>query len=86
MLKAGWATVYEQAGAAYGKWGKEHFLAVEAAAKYAFFVFSSPAHVIPLIKLTETSSDRKAKRGMWEHGTSGESPAEFKRRYPTNKS
>jgi hypothetical protein len=36
MLKAGWVTTYEQAGAEYGKWGKNDFLRVEAEAKYTF--------------------------------------------------
>ncbi|KAJ7178853.1 hypothetical protein C8R43DRAFT_974465 [Mycena crocata] len=35
MLKAGWVTTYEQAGAEYGKWGKEVFLQTEAEAKAA---------------------------------------------------
>ena len=33
MLRAGWATTYEQAGAEYGKWGKDEFLRIEAEAK-----------------------------------------------------
>jgi endonuclease YncB( thermonuclease family) len=33
MLRLGWATTYEQAGAEYGKWGKDEFLKVEAQAK-----------------------------------------------------
>ncbi|CAG7851359.1 Probable endonuclease LCL3 [Serendipita indica DSM 11827] len=56
MLKAGWACVYEQSNAVYGKWGKEHFLSVQTAAQ-------------------------KAKRGMWEKGVTGETPAEYKKRY-----
>ncbi|KAJ6448882.1 nuclease [Mycena sanguinolenta] len=35
MLRAGWVTIYEQAGAEYGKWGKEEFLRVENEAKAA---------------------------------------------------
>jgi len=35
MLKSGWVTTYEQAGAEYGKWGKEEFLRVENEAKAA---------------------------------------------------
>ncbi|KAJ7242752.1 hypothetical protein B0H12DRAFT_1023541 [Mycena haematopus] len=35
MLKAGWVTTYEQAGAEYGKWGKEEFLRIENEAKAA---------------------------------------------------
>ncbi|KAJ6577334.1 hypothetical protein B0H19DRAFT_1119223 [Mycena capillaripes] len=35
MLKAGWVTTYEQAGAEYGKWGKEEFIRVENEAKAA---------------------------------------------------
>ncbi|KAK7032896.1 putative endonuclease LCL3 [Favolaschia claudopus] len=35
MLRAGWVTTYEQAGAEYGKWGKEEFLRVENEAKAA---------------------------------------------------
>jgi hypothetical protein len=38
MLKAGWVTTYEQAGAEYGEWGKDEFLRVEAEAKYERFV------------------------------------------------
>ncbi|KAJ3540166.1 hypothetical protein NM688_g6261 [Phlebia brevispora] len=56
MLRAGWAMTYQQAGADYGKWGKDEFLRIEAEAK-------------------------AARRGMWKDGTSGESPAEYKRRY-----
>lgn len=33
MLRAGWATTYEQSGAVYGKWGKQAFLDLEEAAK-----------------------------------------------------
>lgn len=33
MLKAGWATTYQQAGAEYGKHGKGVFLQIEAKAK-----------------------------------------------------
>jgi hypothetical protein len=33
MLKAGYATVYEQSGAYYGPYGKEKFKEFEAAAK-----------------------------------------------------
>jgi endonuclease YncB( thermonuclease family) len=33
MLRAGWATTYEQAGAEYGKWGKDKFLRIESEAK-----------------------------------------------------
>jgi len=35
MLKAGWAVTYEQAGAEYGKLGKEGYLRLEAQAKVA---------------------------------------------------
>lgn len=35
MLKAGCGTIYEQAGAEYGKWGKETFQKVEAEAQAA---------------------------------------------------
>nr|GAT55274.1 predicted protein [Mycena chlorophos] len=33
MLKAGWATTYQQAGAEYGKWSREEFIRVEDEAK-----------------------------------------------------
>jgi endonuclease YncB( thermonuclease family) len=33
MLRSGWATTYGQAGAEYGKWGKDEFLRMEAMAK-----------------------------------------------------
>lgn len=35
MLRSGWAEVYQQSGAEYGKWGKEHFLELEREAKAA---------------------------------------------------
>jgi len=35
MLRDGWAVTYEQAGAVYGKWGKEHFVELETKAKAA---------------------------------------------------
>lgn len=34
MLEAGYATVYEQAGAHYGPYSKERFLQIETAAKW----------------------------------------------------
>lgn len=37
MLKSGWVTTYEQAGAEYGKWGKDEFLRVEAEARFLLF-------------------------------------------------
>jgi endonuclease YncB( thermonuclease family) len=42
MLKVGWVTTYEQAGAEYGEWGKDEFLRVEAEAKYAHYYFFLP--------------------------------------------
>jgi hypothetical protein len=33
MLRYGWATTYEQAGAEYGKWGKDEFIRIESVAK-----------------------------------------------------
>ncbi|KAJ7454825.1 SNase-domain-containing protein [Mycena latifolia] len=35
MLRAGWVTTYQQAGAEYGKWGLDEFLRVENEAKAA---------------------------------------------------
>ncbi|KAJ7086050.1 hypothetical protein B0H15DRAFT_845093 [Mycena belliarum] len=35
MLRAGWVTTYQQAGAEYGKWGLDEFLRVEDEAKAA---------------------------------------------------
>ncbi|KII90188.1 hypothetical protein PLICRDRAFT_108674 [Plicaturopsis crispa FD-325 SS-3] len=35
MLRAGWVTTYEQAGAEYGRWGKDEFLRIEGEAKAA---------------------------------------------------
>ncbi|KAI0319415.1 hypothetical protein OF83DRAFT_1162960 [Amylostereum chailletii] len=35
MLKAGWAEVYEQAGAEYGRWGKDEFLKLQVEAQSA---------------------------------------------------
>jgi hypothetical protein len=37
MLRAGWVTTYEQAGAEYGQWGKDEFLRLEAEAKSVVF-------------------------------------------------
>ncbi|KAI0705983.1 hypothetical protein C8T65DRAFT_740708 [Cerioporus squamosus] len=56
MLRAGWGSVYEQAGAEYGLRGVEEFLRVQSEAQ-------------------------NARRGIWKHGTTGETPAEYKRRY-----
>lgn len=42
MLKAGWATVYEQANAEYGKWGKKYFLKVLSQAQYVLFILNLP--------------------------------------------
>ncbi|KAI0669021.1 SNase-domain-containing protein [Trametes maxima] len=56
MLRAGWGSVYEQAGAEYGKSGLAEFLRVQQEAQ-------------------------SAKRGIWVHGTKGETPAEYKKRY-----
>jgi endonuclease YncB( thermonuclease family) len=38
MLRAGWATTYEQSNAEYGPWGKEEFLRVEQEAKCALLL------------------------------------------------
>ncbi|KAA1467022.1 hypothetical protein DENSPDRAFT_831977 [Dentipellis sp. KUC8613] len=35
MLRAGWVQVYEQAGAEYGRWGKEEFLRLQSEAQAA---------------------------------------------------
>ncbi|KAG2357483.1 SNase-domain-containing protein [Suillus spraguei] len=56
MIRAGTGLTYEQAGAEYGKYGKDEFLRAEA-------------------------ESRVARRGMWKHGTVGETPAQYKRRY-----
>ncbi|KAG1816737.1 uncharacterized protein BJ212DRAFT_1480596 [Suillus subaureus] len=56
MIRAGTGLTYEQAGAEYGKYGKDAFLRAEA-------------------------ESRVARRGMWKHGTVGETPAQYKRRY-----
>lgn len=41
MIRAGWATVYEQSNAVYGKEGKDRYLSMEAAAKYVSHVHPS---------------------------------------------
>ncbi|KAG2133784.1 SNase-domain-containing protein [Suillus bovinus] len=56
MIRAGTGLTYVQAGAEYGKYGKDEFLRVEA-------------------------ESRAARRGMWKHGTVGETPAQYKRRH-----
>jgi len=38
MLRAGVGTTYEQAGAEYGKYGKDEFVKVEAEARYVFLL------------------------------------------------
>jgi endonuclease YncB( thermonuclease family) len=59
MIRAGTGLTYQQAGAEYGKYGKDEFLKAEA-------------------------ESRVARRGMWKHGTVGETPAQYKRRYAQN--
>lgn len=59
MIRAGTGLTYEQAGAEYGKYGKDEFLKAEA-------------------------ESRVARRGMWKHGTVGETPAQYKRRHAQN--
>ena len=46
MLKSGWGTTYQQAGAEYGKWGLEEYLRVEAEAKYVFVCFACVGWVV----------------------------------------
>jgi hypothetical protein len=49
MIRAGWATVYEQANAEYGKEGKEHYLTVEATAKYVPLLLSRAPFSVLLV-------------------------------------
>jgi hypothetical protein len=55
MLRAGWATTYEQANAEYGPWGKEMFLQLEQEAKWVDHLLLSCYQLI-LIMYTETIS------------------------------
>jgi endonuclease YncB( thermonuclease family) len=73
MLRAGHGTVYAQAGAEYGAWGKDKFLAVEAQARCA----PRPRPSICVWVLTES---RKARRGIWAAGAALETPAAYKKR------
>lgn len=77
MLKAGWVTTYEQAGAEYGEWGKDEFLRVEAEAKYEHFT----SWQLSIVIFSYLPGNRAARRGMWKLGTSSETPAEYKRRH-----
>ncbi|KAI0776651.1 SNase-domain-containing protein [Trametes elegans] len=65
MLRAGWGSVYEQTGAEYGRSGLAEFMRLQSEAQW---VFSALVY-------------RRAKKGMWKHGTKGETPAEYKKRY-----
>lgn len=84
MLRAGWVETYEQAGAEYGKWGKDEFLRIQAEAQYV--ELSLPHHSelpmsFTLLILLTLPVRRLAKRGIWAHGLTRESPAEYKRRF-----
>jgi endonuclease YncB( thermonuclease family) len=81
MIRAGWATVYVQTNAEYGKDGKERYLLAEAAAKYvSLFSFPLP-HNPFLCSSYILTFNREARRGMWEKGVDGETPAEYKKRH-----
>jgi hypothetical protein len=77
MVRAGWGAVYEKAGAEYGQWSKDAYLAAQSEAQYAvtfFFVF---------LERTDWLRNRAARRGIWQGGTDIELPAEYKKRYRT---
>jgi hypothetical protein len=72
---------FGQAGAEYGKPGKDHYIELENEAKlilfpYCFFFFF----------LTGSCSTfrRLLRRGMWKDGVGGETPTAYKRRHAEN--
>lgn len=74
MLRSGWAEVYQQSGAEYGKWGKEHFLELEQQAKAAGKgVWAQPEPSL-------FASLRTALTGESEERVERESAADYKRR------
>ncbi|KIK09435.1 hypothetical protein K443DRAFT_82346 [Laccaria amethystina LaAM-08-1] len=86
LLKAGWGTIYEQCqverspnlpsslqtGAEYAKGRKDDYIRIEAEAKSVIKIINSLLLII---------LNRAKRRGIWKHGKSTESPAEYKRRY-----
>ena len=85
MLAAGWATTYEQAGAEYGRWGKDAFLRAESIAKWVFTISCNHLAAACLILSSAGCQHyRAAGCGIWEKGVDGETPAEYKRRIPTD--
>lgn len=81
MLRDGWAVTYEQAGAVYGKWGKEHFLELEAKAKLVVYPHFSLYFFSCILVYLYSYENRAARRGQWASGAPSESPAEYKRRH-----
>lgn len=74
MLRSGWAEVYQQSGAEYGKWGKEHFLELEQQAKaVGKGVWAQPDPGL-------FASWRTAITGEVEERVERESAADYKRR------
>lgn len=73
MLQAGWVEVYEQSGAEYGKWGKDHFLQVQEEAQRAKRGIwgSSPARGFPAVTGGSVSNEQPVR----------ESAADYKRRH-----
>ena len=94
MTRAGWGFVYTQDGAVYGSgWDKEAYLAAQAEAQsvpFSFFsnrlslTFVPPPFFFFFHLLTwpwRSVVVRAARRGVWQHGTDIELPAEYKKRF-----
>lgn len=79
MLQQGWAEVYEQAGAEYGKWGKDHFVAIEKEAKNAGRgVWARPEQsVLGRLRSAIVGGDSEGSGAVVER----ESAAEYKRKW-----
>ena len=67
MLAAGWATTYEQAGAEYGRWGKDAFLRAESIAKWVFTISCNHLAAACLILFLPRMSALQS-RSMWHMG------------------
>lgn len=52
MVRAGWGVVYTGAGAEYGGWGQDAFLAAQAEAQYVFFLCLSFCLLLPAYSLS----------------------------------
>lgn len=79
MLRDGWATTYEQAGAVHEPWGLQKFKEVEQQARLVFVDLYSSSQ-------TDASVYSKRRRGQWKRAGRRESPTAYKERFRNYKS